>query len=253
MGKIGVPRLGARGIQPHGMSQDMGCEYWRKVASIRPANLIGYWPNWEPDGTDVFDYSGLGDRATSTGLGLAVAGADGVHQTRAFNATPSHVNHLSAEFVTRFNPLELTILGWAKVAAAGQWTDGNNRQLVHIYTDDDNYTGIVKSVTNNRLIFSQCAGATEKHINVTDATIGAAWFMYGLTISKSANQLKAFLKGAQAGVTQTVTGVYTGALTVALIGAFDAVATYPWLGYLDHYAVWNVALSASEVKQFSEV
>jgi hypothetical protein len=231
----------------------MGAQYWHKVASIRPANLIGYWPQWEPSGTDVNDYSGLGDRATSTGLGLAVAGADGVHQTRAFNGTPSHVNHLSAEFVTRFNPLELAILGWAKVAAAGQWTDGNIRQLVHIYTDDNNYTDIIKSVTNNRLIFSQCAGATERHINVTDATLGAAWFMYGLTISKSANQLKAYLKGVQAGATQTVPGVYAGALTVALIGAFDALATSPWLGYLDHYAVWNVALSASEVKQFSEV
>jgi len=253
MGKIGVPRLGARGIQPHGMSQDMGCEYWRKVASIRPANLIGYWPNWEPDGADVFDYSGLGDRATSTGLGLAVAGADGVHQTRAFNGAPSHVNHLSAEFVTRFNGLEGTWLGWARAAAAGQWTDGNYRNLFRLVTDGNNSVQVCKSNVNTTLLLVYQNGGFFDTVAWGDINPGTNWFMYGLTWSKAALQLKGYYQGAQKGATVAIGGVYAGALTLALVGAYSVAAVNPWLGYLDHYAVWNVALSASEVKQFSEV
>jgi hypothetical protein len=235
------------------MAQNMGAQYWHKVASIRPANLIGYWPNWEPDGTDVFDYSGLGDRATSTGLGLAVAGADGVHQTRAFNATPSYINHLSAEFVSRFNGAEGSILIWLEAASVGLWTDTVNRVMVHLHVDANNYFYIQKSPTDYELILQGSSGGVTHTIGFTDENPGVNPFMLGITWSAAANQYKGYYNGAQKGATIAYLGAWAGALDVALVGVYGMPATLPWLGYLDHYAVWNVPLSASEIKQFSEV
>jgi hypothetical protein len=250
---IGIPQIWSTAIRPYAVEGVMGAQYWHKVASIRRGNLIAYWPNWEVAGTDVNDYSGLGDRATSTGLGIRAAGSDCFHQTPVFNANPAHINILSAEFLAHFNPLEFTLLGWARTVSTARWIDASHRWITKIYTDANNQSNVLKSNVDYTLQFQHIAGGVVSEVLFADPTLTAAWFMYGLTVSKSANQLRAYYKGAQVGATQAVAGVYAGALTLAVIGAYDLVHTFPWLGYIDHYAAWNVPLSAPEIAQFSEV
>jgi hypothetical protein len=239
--------------QDHILGQAFRRQYWRKVRSIRPGSLYAYRPIWEPDGTDVQDYSGLGDRATSTGLGVRNPGPDGVHQAPAFNGTPSHVNVMSAEFISRYNGQEGTVLFWAKAASVGFWTDTNNHCPVLWRTDANNVLMLYKPATDFNFIFYRVSGGAASGVTWTDLNPGADWFMLGLSWSNVTNELKAYLNGIQKEATGGGGGIYAGDLTSAYIGAYDNVATFPWLGYLAHVALWNVPLSASEIKSFSEV
>jgi len=253
MGKLGVPQLWTRGQQAHAMTQELGSQYWRKVVSIRPGSLYAYWPIWEPSGTDVQDYSGLGDRATSTGLGDRAAGPDGVHQAAEFKGSPSHVNLLSAEFVSRFNGLEGTLLVWLQAATAGLWTDGLERIPIWMAAPLVNFIAMSKGPVNNEFSVWVATSLGYNHVTKAAFAPGTSWFMYGMTWSTSANQLKAFYNGVQDGATSAILGAFAGALNLALLGSQSTTATKPWLGYLAHVALWNVPLSASEIKSFSEV
>ena len=45
-------------------------EYWQKVKSVSPGNLIVYWPLWEQYGATAYDLSGYGRNGTYTGVAL---------------------------------------------------------------------------------------------------------------------------------------------------------------------------------------
>lgn len=253
MGNIGIPSIWPHGQQSRLASASGEGQYWRKIVSVRPGSLYAYWPMWEPSGTDVQDYSGNGDRATSTGLGVRNPGPDGVHQASAFNATPSHVNLLSAEFASRFNGAEGTCLLWGQAASAGQWTDGIIRFLFRLMVDGSNYLDIYKNSVNNNLILNLVSGGFSNGANWNDIDPGVAWFVLGMTWSKTANEVKGYYQGEQKGATTALTGVWAGAPVEVLLGAYTTAALFPWLGYLAHVAFWNAPLSASEIKHLSEV
>jgi hypothetical protein len=260
MSKIGIPMLAGTVPEDHMLSQAFRSQYWRKVRAIRPGSLYAYWPIWEPSGTDVQDYSGQGDRATSTGLGggawggpVRNPGPDGVHQAPEFQAGPSHVNILSAEFSTHFNGLEGTLLCWAKAASAGQWVDTLDHAYVRLYVDANNYIVFWQGSAANTLIFDGKFGGIGSYLAVPVASPGVNWFSVGLTWSRIANQYMAYFQGVKVGATLAIGAAWAGVPTVALLGAYTTGAAYPWLGYLAHAAFWNVPLNASEIRSFAEV
>jgi len=253
MSKFGISRLGARGVQPQTLAQAMGCEYWRKVASIRPQNLIRYLPLWEWVTPNNYDYSGLGDHATGVGVDPITSNPEGAHFGLQFTGEPSHINLLSAEFTAHFNGAEGSLFLWGKAATAGQWTDGAFRFLVNIQVDANNLLDIFKHLNNTTVWMRLINQGVANQLFYVDINPGVAWFNLGLTWSKSANQFKGYYCGAQKGLTGTITNDFTGALMLALLGAQDNAAGNPWLGYLAHVALWNVPLNASEMKSLGEV
>lgn len=239
--------------EAYNLVQSIDRPYAFKVASIRPGNLIRYIPLWEPSGLQSNDWSLMADHAVNVGLGVRAAGPEGYHQAPAFNATPSHINLLTTPFIARFNGSEGTLAGWAKAASAGQWADGLQHDLVYIIADGNNrliaYAG---AGVNHFALLLECSGSFN-YFDYPGFYPADNWFMYGLTWSKAANELKGYYNGAQLGVTRTIVDTFTGSLTVALLGAEDIAATHPWLGSMAHVALWNTPLTASEMQSLAEV
>jgi hypothetical protein len=75
------------------------------------------------------------------------------------------------------------------------------------------------------------------------------WLAVGITWSKAADQVIAYLGGAQTGTTQTGLGTFVGPLTntVVVLGATSVTPTLVWSGFLAHAAVWATPLSAGQM------
>jgi len=252
MGKMGIPRLWSRGIEPPGMAQDMGAQYWHKIRSIRPLNLIAYWPLWETTGVNVDDYTTHDCFGVSVDLGARAAGSDGVHQAALFDGVKSYVNVWSLGLKLRFNGAEGTYINWAMVHDVGVWTDGLDRYISRFRADANNALWIQKTLAN-LLYFNYKAGGVSSSVNL--AVTPTAFMCLGLTWSKAADRVRAFYNGPQTGVDQNGLGVWAGALdaTKTVIGAATTTPTSPWYGWIDHCALWNVELSPSEMLQAAEV
>lgn len=239
--------------QPHAFNQNVAGQYWRKVLATQGAHLIRCLPNWEVDGLSSYDWSAAGDHAVSVGLGTSAANPEGLRQTRAFNGTPSHINLLSTGFTSSFNGQEGALLLWAKAASAGLWTDGNVRLLANFTADADNILYIYRDGANNVLRYELHCQAVTTAVVQTLVTPSTDWMMLGLTWSKAANALIAYWNGLPFGTPATVPNPFTGVLTEAWLGAFNALAQWPWLGYLAHAALWDVPLTAPEMLSMAEV
>jgi hypothetical protein len=234
------------------MAQDMGAQYWHKVASIRPANLIAQWPIWEPAGTDVHDYSGMRRHAVSVALGARAAGSDGVHQAALFDGATSYVNVYSASLAAAFNGAEGTVLIWPRVYNNAVWTDGLMHTVCRFFVDWNNYSTVYKDIADLLTWLYSSGGVA---FAVTLAVIPTTFMCLGMTWSKSNNRMRAFYNGLQTGVDQNGLGVWAGALSAAatVIGADNTAPASCWYGWIDHCALWSAELSPSEVKQASEV
>ncbi len=224
--------------------------YTRKVRALRP---IAYWPLAESSGVTVVDESGNGYNGTYhnvagtlTGVTLGATGTGDGRTGVTIDGLTGYANIYSAGLNSAFNSTELTIAAWVKVSGAGVWTDATNRFLLRYFADGNNAARLIKTNVNNQLQWLYTAGGTNSV--VTDASQSSTgWVHVAMTVSKSSNQMKAYLNGAQSGATQMVAGVWAGALAGALIGAQDITPTLPWSGGLAHAAIWNVALSAGQV------
>jgi hypothetical protein len=249
---IGVTQLWSTLRRSYAAERDTGSQYWHKVNAIRRGNLIAQWPIWEPDGTDVHDYSGMRRHAVSVDLGARAAGSDGVHQAALFDGATSYVNVYSAALAAAFNGAEGTIVIWPKVYNVGVWTDGLIHFATAFFADVNNNVQLYKD-TIDRLVWIYIAGGVA--VAVALIVNPTAFMCLGLTWSKSNNRMRAFYNGLQTGVDQVGLGVWAGALdaTWTVIGAYNTVPLYSWYGWIAHGALWNVELSPSEVKQASEV
>ena len=253
MSKVGVPRLLCPPIGNMHVAQYMGSEYWRKVRSIRPANLIAYWPLWEPSGAVAYDYSTFARHGANVALGARAAGSDGVHQAALFDGATSYVNVYSASLAAAFNGAEGTIIIWPKVYNVGVWTDTLLHWIIHFCSVDGNYTIRIYKDTSNPLVWLYYTfGVT---LSVALSVTPTIFKCLGMTWSKSNDRMRAFYNGLQTGVDQTGMGVWVGALdaTRTVVGAESTVPISVWYGYIAHGALWSAELSPSEMLQAAEV
>jgi hypothetical protein len=231
-----------------------GEEYSEKVIGYSP---IAYWPLWETSGGTASDESGNSRDGSYVGPPtLADAlGPDGENDAPNFDGTNDCVDAYSVSLRGAFDGAEGTVSGWAKVPAAA-WVDGFIRETYMFAVDVDNYTEMTIAAANNTVRFLYEAGNTLKTIIVSPFS-PLVWFHWALTWSATADEVKAYLRGVQVGSTQSSLGTWAGLLgaTTAVIGNDHnnpPVAT-PFSGHLSHVALWDQALSASEIADLASV
>jgi len=230
---------------------------WAYASKIIGYSPIAYWPLWEAGGSTAEDQSGNSYNGTYHDVALANAvGPDG-DDVPYFDGSDDVVDIYSAGLNTAFDGAEGTIIGWAKVNATTRWTDGADRMCIQLWSDSANFLRASKEYRANRFYFHYVAGGTVENITITSFS-PTTWFHWAMTWSKTANEVKAYLSGAQAGSTQTTLGTWAtpGDLDsdATVIGA-RAIATpiNEWWGWLAHIAVFDSALSGAAIADLAEV
>jgi hypothetical protein len=120
--------------------------------------------------------------------------------------------------------------------------------MIYLAVDANNRVSLVKSNSNNEVDYLYVAGGTSKTGGVTSFS-PTTYFHVAMTWSKSADAVKFYVGGVQSGATATGLGVFAGSLatTTTLIGAISQAPANVWNGLMADGAVFNRALSASEV------
>lgn len=188
-------------------------------------------------------------------VGLPIGGvtrgvAAGGHLTNAysFNGNSDGINNYSTDLNGAFNPSEGTLVVWAKVSGSGVWTDGTTHYLARLTADGTNEINLTKiGGANNTVRFGYEAGAGNQLIDATVSTTD--WFQTVATWSKTNDQVKFYVNGAQVGTTQTGLGTWVGniASTTTAIGANGSAGGLSWSGLINDVRLYNQALSDSQI------
>jgi hypothetical protein len=168
------------------------------------------------------------------------------------NGGIAYFDDVSVKAVNPFNGAEGTLLIWAKVSAAGVWTDGAARGMVYLVVDANNKIFLAKNSTDNQIIVDYKAGGTDEL--ATFAATSLNFMAVAATWSQSGDSVKWYLNGAQA-ASATSIGTWAGtpAATTTVIGAGTTVPANVWSGSLAHCALWSKALSADQIAYLSKV
>jgi hypothetical protein len=228
--------------------------YHERALATQPARLIAYWRLNESAGTVVEDSSDANHDGTATGVTWGQGGIGDGYPAAGFDGVNDVINVYSAGLAGAFDGSAGTLMAWFKVGV-GAWTDGASRILVEFEADADNYVRLSKLNTpTNTLRWRYRAGGTTKSVDKSGVS-DSGWLCVALTWDKSANQMNAYFNGAQEGATQTGLGTWAGSLasTASVIGAISTAAANPWHGDVAHVAIWDVALSASEIAALGAV
>jgi hypothetical protein len=217
--------------------------YWQKVKATGP---IAYWPLNEASGLVANDVSGNAFHGAHTNV--AVGNSQPPFVCAYYDsALPARTNVYSAALAAAFNSGEVSIMAIVKVPEA-LWTNGTGHSFIRLRSDGSNLIYLRKHTTNNQIQYGYVAGGTGVYRSFT-TTAPTGWFAMVLTVSKVADEFKSYLNGAAAGVTQNGLGAWAGALSEndCALGADGSAGANPLLGYLSHCAVWDRALTPTEV------
>lgn len=235
------------------VSRDASFDYTNKVLTTGP---IAYWPMAEASGATVaLDASGNSRTGAYTAVTLGQTGIGDGRTSPSFDGSTSYNNVYTASLAAAFSGAEGSFSIWAKVSGSGVWTDGVTRRIILFQVDASNRVGINKAVANNEVDILYVAGGTSKSAGVTSFS-PTGWSHFGLTWSAGGNAVKFYLNGAQSGATLTGLGVFAGALstTQTIIGSLTTgAAAQVWSGMLAHAAIWNSALSATQMLALATV
>ncbi len=212
------------------------------------ANTAGYVEFDDVSVTEVDPLAGLATNGVT--LGSTASG----HLTNAytFDGTNDFVNIYSSDLNSSFNPSEGTLVAWAKVANAGVWTDATTRYIAEIGDGSNNRLVIQKTTTSNQIQIRYFAGGTVKQVADTSLSGSTNWFQVVFTWSKSNDQVKAYINGAQSGSTQTGLGTWAANLvsTTTAIGVTNTSGgTSPWSGMINDVRLYNRVLTVDEISQ----
>lgn len=215
------------------------------------ANLIQYLRLNETSGTNADDTSAENNDGTYSGATLnATASPVSGDNAPSFDGVNDFVNVYSAAMASDFNPALGSLVIWAKVSGAGVWTDGLNRTVARLSTSgaDSNAVVITKLSTSNMLRLRYGAGGVAK---LKDVTTGAPtdWFFAAITWNKASDRVRPYYGGTQQGADLTGLGEFSGSLSSSncALGAIGTGATTCWSGYLSHYRLYNVELTAAQI------
>jgi hypothetical protein len=234
-----------------GTSQNL--RYQQKIINMFGSSLLVYYPLWDLAGVTAEDISGNGRNGTYRNTAGVLNGVTlgqpsiGDGKTAAvFNGTSGNANIYTAGLAAAFSGDAGTAMCWLKMSGAGVWTDGQNRYMLTLQADTNNYLRIHKSSVNNLISLKRKGGGTEKSIDIT--TSSTAWVHAAITWSVSPNELKVYFGGAQSGVTQTGNLAWAGSLAsnAALIGSFSGdILCHS--GALAHALVLNRVATPAEI------
>ena len=225
----------------------------------QPAAPLAYWKFDEGFGTTANNngsggsalngtLTNMASPATSTSGWQVAASNCKINKCLSFDGTNDFVNIYSTALSNAFNPKEGSLTAWVKVSGAGVWTDGTNREVIRLLADNNNFVFIDKDTANNALRFEYGAGGTFSLVNPSGLS-NTGWMHVVLTWSKSNDQVKAYINGAQVGSTVTGLGTWVGSLgTISTaIGAANTSGSVPWSGQIDEVKVFPYALTADQI------
>lgn len=212
----------------------------------------GNWAWWSLIDRDILDLSQVNAGARTANVATATGIGDG-HTALVFNGTSTYVDAYSPSLA--FSGAPFTLSCWFQVAA-GTWSDVNQRVLMVLAVDSNNYAIMYKgaSPNQNKIAWQYDAGATLKTV-VSGVMSATTWQHMAMTAS-AANGMKAWLNGSQVGVAQTGLGTWAGVLsrTQSNIGCnVWSPISAPWLGNAAHAAVWNAELTPTQISQLATV
>ncbi len=226
-------------------------DYWERVLSIRPANLIGYWPLWETQGVTVTDQGENGLDGTATGVAWGQPGiGDGLTAPR-FDGAGDAIDLSSPALGAAFDGDEGTLLLWLKPAHAALWGDGVTRYALDIRVDGNNRVSCHVD-GSGYLRVARVAGGVARDCSLLMTGVGDGWQCVMATWSRQADALKLYRNGTPAGSPASGLLAFAGAPGVAVIGA-DSMLAQGWYGCIGHVALWNVALDEREIAMLGVV
>jgi len=241
------------------LSSGGGGGYRAKVLATSSANLIAYWDMQETSGTTADNAEGTAARDITyarnvTTMTTAAGPAGGT--APLFDGANDLVDIETDSLEAAIDYAEGSLFAWAKVSAAGVWTDGGVRGMVQIRIDNDNTIQIAKAAANNQLNVTYVAGGTTVSRAKTSYS-PTGWFNVGLSWSLSAGgsgEVKVYFDGVQEGATLTGLGTWAGSeLNPGVIGATTAAPGNVWDGYIAHVPLWTTPLIASQFAALDQV
>jgi len=251
---VRLPHHAARHRLVH-MSPPVSAAYSAKLIAAFGPSLIAYWPLWEGSGTIAYDQSiQLNNGVQSGAVGLGQPGIGDSRTSYHFDGVADFVDVYSAALNADFTGGQFTVCAWCKVQNAAVWTDGLSGNVLRLEVDANNNVLLSQDAANNTFRIAYAAGVVGKTINTARSDLG--WLHSAMTVSASADEMKAFIMGLQVGATQTGLGVWAGALSSGkcTIGSRNSVApTALFPGWIAHVAVGNAALAPSVIASLAQV
>ena len=239
---------------PMFMQKPFDVQYFQHIKRLFGTALIGYWPLDEAAGAStVTDYSGQANNGTPSNVTFGQAGIGDGRTSGSFDGTTGYVDAFSAGLATDFSGTEGTFACWAKVSAAGVWTDGAFRVLLCCYTDANNYVIALRHSTNN-IIYSElkCAGISVVTFPGADSGGTLNWFHIASTWSASGDSHKFYFNGTSYSPGGAAT--WSGALAEARFGSAEATSGLSkWSGYLAHAILLNTAATPAQIAESARV
>ena len=222
------------------------------LSMLYPEQQIGLWMLDDNGLAQVKDRSRQQNHGVYSGTGVTLNQPGHRNTSSAlFDGSAGYANVYSAGLAADFNTEELTLAIVVKMLNAGVWTDGAVRHAMAFGVGDgNNFAHILKQNTNNTIALQYKAGGSLKAVTVAGQA-DLDWCLLLMTVSKAANQLKAFkrspaegARGMQIGSTQTGLGTWSGALgaTVCCIGSISTSPANMHSGWLLGGALWTKAI-----------
>lgn len=228
--------------------------YVNRILLTQPTYLLACWALSETSGIVAANSQGVAARNGTYVGGVTLNAATFIDGTPApsFDGVDDYVNIFSSSLQSAFNPNELTLMAWMRVSSSGDWTPNDNRAVVSLTNNGPNNVRIQKIATN-QLRAQYSAGGTNKLVAMT--TTSTDWLNVIITASKSADEVKVYLNGSQAGTTQTGLGTWSGTLNSAttIIGSLSTIVNGLWHGFIKYVTLWSIPLSAAEVTALATV
>lgn len=229
--------------------------YRRKILDLFGASVIAYLPLGEAYAPTVRDISGNSRNGTtggSTGPTLGVTGIGDGFTALSFPGSNACVDWYSAGLAGAFNGAEGTLIVWAKVSAAGVWSDGTGRYIARLSADANNDIRIMRSQSNNNMVLIQhIAGGTSRPMYV-GSNAYTNWLMFGVSWSVAAGEVFAWVNGCKFGPSLGAPGTWTGSLasTLTLLGASSTAAGDVYSGSEAHALLLNRPATEAEMLRF---
>jgi len=215
---------------------------------VLSTNPIAYWPLDEKVGTVAWDWVSGRVASAQNGAHVGVTlGEPGIGDGMTcpyYDGTNDYTNVLTAPFAAAFNGSEGSLMIWWKQHASA-FNDAVIRRAVMLYVDAQNHVILNKTGTNANWQMNYRAGNVLESSNLLLAATRTEWSCSVMTWSFTGDAVRYYDAGLNY-ETDTVLGVWAGALPSAIIGATNTTPTGSYYGWLAHCAVWNRALSAGE-------
>ena len=241
----GTPILGQRPIPVYPINRNIW--YLERMKNLFGSALIGYWPMNEASGAVALDYSGRGFHGAYTGVTLGQPGIGDGLTCPLFNGANGKNNVYSTGFDAGFNKQAGSFLIWAKLKSSFL-SDGFTHTIISVGEPTQANIAIIRKLsTGDDYGISYIAAGVPRTVNADQPSLD--WVHWALTWDLVADQMKAYMNGAQQGVTQTGLGTWIVALNSGwcVIGDINTSGAQPWADNSQHAAILNRAATPAEV------